>query len=216
MEVTGINRHVQPGELPLEKLATSTQISDQDKIAEVSRQFEAVLLRQILTQAQKPLFKSALLESDNSTNSIYQDIITTQLADRISQGGTFGFAKVLNVQLAAQCVKKDEAAQRTEQKTASGLPHRDTAVRGAVPPASRKTNLHATESRPKELRHPAVYSPNRPVPPAPLKPFSDPVRRLLSPSPEPRTTPASQLPRSAAAPSARVLKLHEPQPGKRI
>ena len=108
MDVSAIKQSVRADDLPLDKLATSTQIGDREKIAEVSRQFEAVLLRQILSQAQKPLFKSNLLESDNSTNSIYQDLITEQLADRISRGGTFGFAKVLDQQLSAQYIKKEQ------------------------------------------------------------------------------------------------------------
>jgi flagellar protein FlgJ len=107
MDVSAIHQSVRAADLPLDKLAASTQIGDREKIAEVSRQFEAVLLRQILSQAQKPMFKSNLLESDNSTNSIYQDLITEQLADRISRGGTFGFAKVLDHQLAAQYIKKE-------------------------------------------------------------------------------------------------------------
>jgi Rod binding domain-containing protein len=107
MDVSAINRGVQAADLPLEKLATTTKVDDREKIAEVSRQFEAVLLRQILGQAQKPLFKSGLLESSNSSNSIYQDLVTQQLADRISRGGSFGFASVLEHQLAAQYIQKE-------------------------------------------------------------------------------------------------------------
>lgn len=116
MNVPGISRNVQAADLPLEKLAASTQISDKDKVAEVSRQFEAVLLRQILSQAQKPLFKSTLLESDNSSSAIYQDMITGQMADRISRGGTFGFARALDQQLASQVIKKGDSEKPVELK----------------------------------------------------------------------------------------------------
>src|SRR4051812_12407329 len=115
MEVTALNRSLNPADLPLEKLATSTEISDPEKIAEISRQFEAVLLRQILSDAQKPLFKSALLKSDSSTNGIYQDMIVQQLADRISRGGTFGFAKVLEHELSAQYIHKEHAGHKAEE-----------------------------------------------------------------------------------------------------
>ena len=37
----------------MEKLAGNTNLSQEEKIGEVSRQFEAVLLRQILQTAQK-------------------------------------------------------------------------------------------------------------------------------------------------------------------
>jgi flagellar protein FlgJ len=122
MDVSAINQGVRAADLPLEKLAASTQLDDREKIAEVSRQFEAVLLRQILAQAQKPLFKSGLLESDNSTNSIYQDLITQQLADRISRGGSFGFAKVLDRQLAAQYIKKEQAEAKYGEKNSHSEP----------------------------------------------------------------------------------------------
>jgi Rod binding domain-containing protein len=102
MEISPLQRDVRAAELPLEKLAASKEIPQQAKIAEVSRQFEAVLLRQILSQAQKPMFKSSLFPAGSATNDIYQDMVTQQLADRISQGGTFGFAKVLEKQLTVE------------------------------------------------------------------------------------------------------------------
>ena len=111
MEISPLQRDVRAAELPLEKLAASKEIPQQAKIAEVSRQFEAVLLRQILGQAQKPMFKNSLFPSGGATNAIYQDMVTQQLADRISQGGTFGFAKVLEQQLTVESGAK--SADRT-------------------------------------------------------------------------------------------------------
>jgi peptidoglycan hydrolase FlgJ len=102
MEVSPLDRSVRASELPLERLAKSGEVSQQEKIGEVSRQFEAVLLRQILGQAQKPLFKNSMMAGNGTANAIYQDMITQQLADRISQGGTFGFAKVLEKQLTSE------------------------------------------------------------------------------------------------------------------
>jgi Rod binding domain-containing protein len=99
MDIAAIDRAVKATELPLDRLASSTQVPEKEKIAEVSRQFEAVLLRQILSQANKPLFSSSLLGGGGTTGAIYQDMITEQLAERISQGGTFGFAKVLQTQM---------------------------------------------------------------------------------------------------------------------
>ena len=100
MEIQTFSRKVQAGDLPLDKLASSSQVPQKDKVAEVSRQFESLLLRQILSQATKTHFKSGAAESGGTTSAIYQDMVTEQLADRISQGGTFGFAKALQGQLA--------------------------------------------------------------------------------------------------------------------
>jgi Rod binding domain-containing protein len=102
MEVYALDRGVQASDLPLERLANSGQVSKQEKIGEAARQFEAVLLRQILSQAQKPLFKNSLIPGGGTTNAFYQDMVTQQLADRISEGGSFGFGTVLKRELTAE------------------------------------------------------------------------------------------------------------------
>lgn len=98
MELNPLTHSVQAADLPMEKLAANSKISEQDKITEVSRQFEAVLLRQILQSAQKTQFKSTM-SGDSATSGIYQDMVTNQLADSISKSGAFGLAKTLNQQL---------------------------------------------------------------------------------------------------------------------
>lgn len=98
MEIAALQHHVRASDLPLERLAASTQISQTDKVAEVSRQFEAVLLRQILGDAQKTIFSSTMNPS-STAGGVYQDMITNQLADSISRSGSFGFAKSLQKQL---------------------------------------------------------------------------------------------------------------------
>ena len=81
-----------------ESLAGNQSLSEHQKIAEASRQFEAMLLRQILSETQKPVIKSEF--SDNSTAAgIYQDLATNQMADSMSKSGTFGFAQVFDRQL---------------------------------------------------------------------------------------------------------------------
>jgi len=106
MEIGSLQSHsVRAADLPLDKLASSTSISEKDKITEVSRQFEAVLLRQILAQAQKPMVDAPLAGS-GSSSAIYQDMITQELADRISRGGSFGFAQVLEKQLSHELIHK--------------------------------------------------------------------------------------------------------------
>ena len=82
----------------MENLAGNSQLSQQEKLGEVSRQFEAVLLRQILQNAQKTHFASKF-SGDSATSGIYQDMVTMQLADSISKSGTFGLAQSLEKQL---------------------------------------------------------------------------------------------------------------------
>ena len=58
MDITALQaKHPDLSSLPLDRLAASTQIDQKEKIRQVSRAFEAVLLRQILQESQKPTFK---------------------------------------------------------------------------------------------------------------------------------------------------------------
>src|SRR3954469_23079317 len=92
---------VNPTDLPLEKLATSKALSEEQKTSEMTRQFEAVLLRQILNEAQKTIFKSKYAETGVSS-AIYQDLMVNQLADKISSSRTVGLAQELDKQVSRQ------------------------------------------------------------------------------------------------------------------
>ena len=108
MEISPLQRHVQAADLPLDKLAANSNLSQADKVGEVSRQFEAILLRQILSEAQKPVFKSKM-NPDTASSGIYRDMITTQLADSISRSKALGLADTLSRQLTKQLKLGGEA-----------------------------------------------------------------------------------------------------------
>lgn len=92
------SNQVSAAEVAPESLAGNQSLSEHQKIAEASRQFEAMLLRQILSETQKPVIQSEF--SDNSTAAgIYQDLATNQMADSMSKSGAFGFAQVFERQL---------------------------------------------------------------------------------------------------------------------
>jgi Rod binding domain-containing protein len=98
MNVDPLQRQIVASDIAPEKLAGNARLSQEQKITEASRQFEAVLLRQILGDAQKTIIPSEF--SDNSTAAgIYQDLITNTLANSISKSGAFGLAKTFEQQL---------------------------------------------------------------------------------------------------------------------
>ncbi|HEX4266131.1 MAG TPA: rod-binding protein [Verrucomicrobiae bacterium] len=98
MNIPALKPHVVASDISPERLAKNPQLTEHEKIAEASRQFESILLKQILDGAQKTVIKSKF--SDDSTASgIYHDMITQQLADSISKSGTFGLAKTFEQQL---------------------------------------------------------------------------------------------------------------------
>ena len=84
--------------LAIEHLAQNNKLTEAEKIGEVARHFEAILLRQFLNEATKPLMSGD--EGMNSAQkSIYQDMITNTLADTISKSGQFGLSQVFRQQL---------------------------------------------------------------------------------------------------------------------
>jgi len=100
MEITSVQNHLKASQLPPEQLANNHSLSESEKITEASRQFEALLLRQILQATQKTVIKSKFAD-DSAAGSIYRDMITNQLAESISKSGTFGLAKSFEQQLTA-------------------------------------------------------------------------------------------------------------------
>lgn len=101
MKVPALQHHIAQADLPLEKIAGNPNLSDEEKIAEASRQFEAVLLRQVLASAQKSVVASRF-NPQSFSSGVYQDMMTTQLAEKISQSGALGLGQGIAAQLAAR------------------------------------------------------------------------------------------------------------------
>jgi peptidoglycan hydrolase FlgJ len=83
--------------VPLDRLAAHPQLQESEKIAEAARQFEAVLLRQIITAARRTVIPSDINES-STASGVYDDMINDQLATTISRTGAFGLANALQAQ----------------------------------------------------------------------------------------------------------------------
>ncbi len=108
MDISSLNHRVKASELPIEKLANSDQVSQEQKVGEVARQFEALLLRQILGQAQKTVIASKL-NPESVSSGIYKDMVTAQMADRVSESGGIGLARSLQHQLSHEIRGKTAA-----------------------------------------------------------------------------------------------------------
>jgi len=101
MTLAPLTNSAAAADVPLERLAKNNALTEDQKVAEVSRQFEAVLLRQILQEASRTVIQSKL--ADNSTASgIYHDLVNNQLAESMSRSGAVGLAKTLERQLTRQ------------------------------------------------------------------------------------------------------------------
>jgi Rod binding domain-containing protein len=129
MTITPLAPATDASNIPLEELAANKHLNEQQKVAEASRQFEAIMLRQILSESQKPVITSEF--TDNSTAAgIYQDYITNTLADSMSKSGTVGLTKVFEQQLSHPAPKTGSAGQ-TEDPTLVHRPVLNTHLESA-------------------------------------------------------------------------------------
>src|SRR5882724_10884713 len=109
MDISALQPRIKASELPFEQLAANKNVPEREKVTEACRQFEAVLLRQILAEARKPM-PGTPTEEDATSSGIYDDMINNQLADQISKSGSFGLARSLQNQLAHQILPKSGSA----------------------------------------------------------------------------------------------------------
>ena len=98
MNIPALQPKVVASEIAPERLANNPKLTEQQKVGEASRQFESILLKQILDSSQKTVIKSKFNE-DSTASGIYHDMVTTRLADSISKSGSFGLAKTFQQQL---------------------------------------------------------------------------------------------------------------------
>lgn len=114
MQIPPLQRPVKAADVPLEQLAGNSAIDESRKVAELSRQFEALLVRQILNEAQKNVLHSSP-EASAVSGAIYQDIVTGIQADSISRSGALGLSQTLERQLQreAASLTGSDAADRT-------------------------------------------------------------------------------------------------------
>ena len=119
MNIPPVQAHVSASDLPLEQLAGNPKIPESEKVGEACRQFEALLLRQMLQEARKPLLDPSG-EDQSAISSIYNDMIDNQLADCMSRSGSFGLASSLQAQVVHQALPGTDA-EETDLPSASGL-----------------------------------------------------------------------------------------------
>lgn len=86
--------------------------SPNDKLRRSTEEFEAVLLRQILTAAQKPMLSKPLLEKSQSAE-IVRDLRTDRMADAISRTGSVGLARYLESHLRKNLSHQDAESVRS-------------------------------------------------------------------------------------------------------
>ena len=95
------NKYVGMDTSMLMEMAHSKSISEKQRNAAVSQQFEAVLVKQFLKEALKPMFKGVFNE-DGGAHRMYRHFFTDAISESIATGGGFGVSNILQQQLNRQ------------------------------------------------------------------------------------------------------------------
>ncbi len=94
----------------LMELAHSKNISQEQKVAAVSEQFESVLVKQFLKEALKPMFKGVFNE-DEGAHRMYRHFFTDAISENVASGGGFGVSSILQQQLHSNIVSENKSVE---------------------------------------------------------------------------------------------------------
>jgi Rod binding domain-containing protein len=118
MNISPIPSTADNSNVPIEQLAGNQHLTQREKIHEASREFESIMLKQILSEMQKPVITSEFTD-DSTAAGIYQDYISNALAEGMSKSDSFGFAKIFEKQLSPHDSKPDGASSVSPSENAS-------------------------------------------------------------------------------------------------
>ncbi len=104
----------QPAEaVALAPRRTSGAAGAPDKLRDMTERFEAVFIRQILNDAQKPMIAKPLL-GRSAGDDIVRDLTNEKMADQISHSGDFGLARSLENSLRKTIPQSVPAKSRSD------------------------------------------------------------------------------------------------------
>lgn len=83
---------------PIQGQASTPEIPRDAELEAATKGFEAIFLRQFLSQSLKPLIHDTP-GSQTTGSAIYQSMISEVLADNLAQTEKFGFSSMLQIQL---------------------------------------------------------------------------------------------------------------------
>lgn len=89
---------------PVSLSGAATPAPERAELARAAQQFEAIFVRQMLAAARKSHFGGDLLSSQGTQT--FRQMQDEHFADLAAQRGSFGLAKMIEAQLAAQLAAK--------------------------------------------------------------------------------------------------------------
>lgn len=85
----------------LNNIVHSKHLTEEQKLGEATRQFEAVMLGMILKDSMKTHFQG-YLEHSSANENIYGSLVAEMMADSLSQTAQFGLSTSLQAQIKPQ------------------------------------------------------------------------------------------------------------------
>ncbi len=101
----------QADKMDLARVASNTKLSESEKLLVAARHFEALLARQILGDAYKPILGEGM-GMRGVSSEIYRDMIVNQLGDAIGKSGAFGIASAMHSQLVTEQTVKSAGKEK--------------------------------------------------------------------------------------------------------
>jgi Rod binding domain-containing protein len=84
---------------PYEQMHRMEELPREQQMAKVAGQFEAIMVRQFLTEAMKPMTDGCFNDEDMPGGNIYKSMMVDTLADGVENGGGLGLSNVIQLQL---------------------------------------------------------------------------------------------------------------------
>ena len=107
----------------LGRLANHPHLKEEEKMEAVAKEFEVMLVKQVLKSAQQPMTDSgSTLFPTQGTGAIYGDMMVDTLAGSIGRAGQLGLARMFQQQLASQPTGEANPAGPSENNLKSKGP----------------------------------------------------------------------------------------------
>ena len=104
-----VTYHAQPlgSNIDLTQLANHSQLSEEDKLEAAAKEFEVMLVKQVLKSAQQPLTESgSTFFPTQGTGAIYGDMMIDTLSGSVGRAGQLGLARLFQQQLSLLTVEE--------------------------------------------------------------------------------------------------------------
>ena len=113
-------KHPLGSNMDLTQLANNSQLNEADKLEAAAKEFEVVLVKQVLKSAQQPLTESgSTFFPTHGTGAIYGDMMIDTLSGSVGRAGQLGLARLFQQQLSLLTVEEVNTDQGLETDSKS-------------------------------------------------------------------------------------------------